>query len=248
MHRHLHKWHRRIGAFGALIAIYLAVTGLLLNHTHDLGLDSTHTRSSLMLKLYNIKPQTGRTVETGRQTISQLGETLFIGNILVTQDGQPMTGATRYSDMYLVTTLTRLHIITEQGELVETLDHSAGLPASIQRIGISTENRVILDDGAQYFDADMELLNWSARNSSIPVDWSRVRAMSAERSRQLTALAPGAGPSWERILQDLHSGRLFGTAGIFFIDLTGVIILLLAVSGFVTIIMRKRRNSKQHPV
>lgn len=242
MHRHLHKWHRRIGAFGALIAIYLAITGLLLNHTHDLGLDRTHTRSNLLLKLYKVKPQAGRTTRTGQLTVSQLGETLFLDNRPVGQDSMPITGAVLYGDMVLVTTRGHLHIFTSQGDLVEILNQSAGLPASIQRIGLSIKSRVIVDDGNNFVAADPDLLTWTAITSPTSVDWSDVTAMFPEKRKKLSALAPGAGPSWERVLQDLHSGRLFGAAGIFLIDLTGVIILLLAISGFVTIIMRKRRT------
>ena len=107
---------------------------------------------------------------------------------------------------------------------------------------MSIKSCVIVDDGNNFVAADPELLTWTAITRPTSVDWSDVTSMFPEIRKKLSTLAPGAGPSWERVLQDLHSGRLFGAAGIFLIDLTGVIILLLAISGFVTIIMRKRRT------
>jgi len=41
----------------------------------------------------------------------------------------------------------------------------------------------------------------------------------------------GSGLSWERLLLDLHSGRLFGSVGVFIIDLAGIALLLIALSG-----------------
>ena len=242
MHRHLHKWHRRIGAFGALIAIYLAITGLLLNHTHDLGLDRTHTRSSLLLNLYNITPHAGIAASTRKSRVSQHGDSLFIGTHIAGRDSGELNGAVHYRDMYLVATSKHLHIFTKDGDLVETLDHSAGLPARIERLGITSAGKITVDDGASYWLADEGLLNWTQTGAIMSVDWSRVRVLSQVENRQLAELAPGAGPSWERVLQDLHSGRLFGTAGTIVIDLTGIVILLLAVSGFITLLMRKRRS------
>ena len=37
--------------------------------------------------------------------------------------------------------------------------------------------------------------------------------------------------SWQRLMQDLHSGRWFGGWGVWMMDIAAVILLLLAVSG-----------------
>ena len=153
-----------------------------------------------------------------------------------------LNGAVYYRDMYLVATSKHLHIFTKDGDLVETLDHSAGLPTRIERLGITSAGEITVDDGANYWLADAGLLNWTQTVAIMRVEWSRIRVLSQAENRQLAELAPGAGPSWERVLQDLHSGRLFGTVGTIVIDLTGIVILLLAVSGFITLLMRKRRS------
>lgn len=244
MHRHLHTWHRRIGAVGALVAIYLAITGLLLNHTHDLGLDTLHTRSDVLLKLYNVSPRIGIASGTGTARTAQLGDTLFIGNDAVGTDSSILTGSVQYLGMHLVTTNQRLHIFSTDGDLVESLDTGAGIPANIERIGLALSGNVALDDGNQIVVGDEDLLSWDSFDHPVRVDWSQVRVLPPGQTRELEQIAPGAGPSWERVLQDLHSGRLFGKLGSFVIDLTGVVILMLAISGLVTLVMRKRRTRR----
>jgi hypothetical protein len=48
--------------------------------------------------------------------------------------------------------------------------------------------------------------------------------------------------SWLKLVQDLHSGQLFSTSGKLLTDLVGVIILLLAISGFITWQRRKNQH------
>jgi len=166
------------------------------------------------------------------------------GTRIAGRDSGKLNGAAYHHDIYLVTNSRQLHIFTKDGDLVETLDRSAGLPARIERLGITSAGEITVDDGAGYWLAGEGLLNWTQTGALMSVDWSRVRVLSQAENRQLAELAPGAGPSWERVLQDLHSGRLFGTAGTIVIDLTGIVILLLAVSGLITLLLRKRRSSR----
>ena len=53
--RSVYQWHRYIGVTVALFAILLAVTGMLLNHTGELDLDSTYVDSPWLQDWYGIK-------------------------------------------------------------------------------------------------------------------------------------------------------------------------------------------------
>jgi hypothetical protein len=41
----------------------------------------------------------------------------------------------------------------------------------------------------------------------------------------------GAGFTWSRVVTDLHSGSLFGKAGRFLVDLTGLAVIVLTLFG-----------------
>ncbi|MFT5351416.1 MAG: hypothetical protein ACI9MF_002239 [Gammaproteobacteria bacterium] len=47
----------------------------------------------------------------------------------------------------------------------------------------------------------------------------------------MLSLYRGKGLSLERILLDLHSGRLLGNAGVFIVDLAALFFVFLALSG-----------------
>src|SRR5205085_1933106 len=58
----LHRWHRRFGVAASLFLAWLALSGLLLNHSPLLGLDRARTHASWLLRLYGLEsalPQTG---------------------------------------------------------------------------------------------------------------------------------------------------------------------------------------------
>ena len=53
--RSLYIWHRYMGLAAALFVIVLAVTGLALNHTQELGLDSNYVKSGALLNWYGVQ-------------------------------------------------------------------------------------------------------------------------------------------------------------------------------------------------
>lgn len=122
------------------------------------------------------------------------------GTRIAGRDSGKLNSAVFHHDMYLVTNSRQLHIFTKDGDLVETLNHSAGLPARIERLGITLAGEITVDNGTSYWLADEGLLNWTQTGAIMRVDRSRVRVLSQAENRQLAELAPGAGPSWERVL------------------------------------------------
>ena len=50
----------------------------------------------------------------------------------------------------------------------------------------------------------------------------------------------GRGLSWERLLADLHSGRILGAAGTYFMDFIALSLIVLSMTGLFQ--WRRRRN------
>lgn len=245
MQKHLSKWHGRFGVFAALIAIYLSVTGLMLNHTHDLGLDKSRVDNSWMLQLYGIKPPMGTSTSTGQNRVSKLGETLFIDNRVIGQYNSALTGAVTVAQLLVITLTDSILLLNADGVIIETLTRSSGLPGQIERVG-QADTGLVIQSGQQKYLSDADFLKWlPVSDSGSDVSWSRLEAMPADTKTKLTPLLPAYGPSWERVLQDLHSGRMFNLPGTLLIDLTGIILLLLSISGITSFILRKKANRRK---
>ncbi|HEC26176.1 MAG TPA: PepSY domain-containing protein [Gammaproteobacteria bacterium] len=240
MHKHLSKWHGRIGVFAALIAIYLSITGLMLNHSHDLGLDKSRLDSSWILQLYGIKPPTGISASTREHKVVKLGETLFIDDRIIGQYSSALVGAAALDQLLIVALNNSILLLTPNGEIIETLTRSSGLPGQIERIG-RADAGLLIQSGQQIYVSDADLLNWlPVSDLESGASWSKLEAIPSDTEAKLKLLLPAYGPSWERVIQDLHSGRFFKLPGILLIDLTGIVILLLSISGIISFTLRKK--------
>ncbi|MDX1696691.1 MAG: hypothetical protein R3308_00300, partial [Thiohalobacterales bacterium] len=72
--RSLYLWHRWIGLTAAAFVIVLALTGLVLNHTTELALDSRHVQSTALLDWYGITaPDDIAVFRAGPVTIASIG-------------------------------------------------------------------------------------------------------------------------------------------------------------------------------
>ena len=246
MRKHLSTWHRRIGVFAASIAVYLSVTGLMLNHSHDIGLDNSRLGSAWMLRLYGIEPPVGISASTGQHKIDQLGETLFIDDRIIGQYSSALIGATSLDQLFVIALKDSILLLTMDGEIIETLTGSSGLPGQIERVGWAGPG-LLIQSGQKVYISDADLLSWvPVSDLKSRASWSRLESIPSGREAKLKLLLPAYGPSWERVIQDLHSGRFFKLSGTLLIDLTGIVLLLLSISGIISFTLRKkaiRRNS-----
>jgi len=56
---------------------------------------------------------------------------------------------------------------------------------------------------------------------------------------KLKAQASGPSVSLETVILDLHSGRFFGQFGVLFIDLIGLLVCFLSITGLIAWIKRR---------
>lgn len=244
------KLHRLAGLTGVLLFVMLAVTGIALNHSDALGLPDSHIESPWLLSWY------GREVEpvrqgyaVGSQWLTAVGGHLYLDQTPLPADSEQLLGAVATGPMRVAATDTGLWLFTEDGGLVEHI--GSGVAIGVRAIGLAADGRVVIDtaDGRQ--QADTELLNWHRYpdDSDQALRWSQAGELPATLAAQLTQQHYGEGPSWERLLLDLHSGRLFGIPGWLpnwlLADLAAVLMLLLSFSGL-WIWLRHRRLLAHH--
>lgn len=238
--RQLKLWHRRLGLCAALFVLVLATTGLALNHTSEFHLDSKQVNWSALLAWYGIESNTvARSYPLGQQMVTRIDDELFVDTREIAHCSGQLSGAQRLPDTGLVVLACNdeLFVLTPELELMERLGSAHGLPAPIRRIGLAHQ-KLVISDGRQMFQADIDSLSWSAiadANGDFQdtVQWSNPQATPPALSEALGKHFVGEGLSLERILLDIHSGRILGGWGIYLMDAMAIIFVMLAVSGFV---------------
>ena len=239
--RFLRRWHARLGVTAALFFIVLILTGVALNHTERLGLARTAIRSEALTRWYGLPPPRIVAVYAAAEFIATPTDWLYKGQRLA-DGGGAVVGAVSTPDMLVVATAQSLSLYSHTGERIDTL-RSAALPhLPITALGRTTSTTVLKTPIGLFASADG--LIWQSISDS-GVIWAHSQkpdVQTIERVRkQLTPSLP-----LERVMLDIHSGRLLGRYGPFLVDGAAFILLLLSLSG-IWIQWRSWRQKHRHP-
>ena len=239
--RFLRRWHARLGLTAALLFIVLIVTGVALNHTERLGLAHTPIQSPAMTRWYGLPaPQILAVFEADGQFIATPQVWLYQGRRLP-DGGGAVVGVVRTPEMLAVATAQTLNLYTPTGERIDSL-RGAALPHSpITRLGRSA-NALVLNTVNGVFTS-VDGVAWQA--NAAEVVWARARTANPQTLAEArTQIAPSL--PLERIVLDLHSGRLFGSYGPWLMDTAALVLLTLSISGF-WIQWRSWMQKRRHP-
>lgn len=212
----LMRWHRRAGIFVLAWLVVLALSGVLINHAHDWGLDTAALPPALQQGFYGIEsagdsycasyPDLGvecsavfARLEVGSQSLLLAGHSLFL--------------------------------LDAEGALIERIP-AVQLGLSSVQGGLYREGRILLRDHEAILSVDSDLLE------SVVLEGDE-----AAMTQNLDWTLPVAGEaiSWERLLLDVHAARFLGPFSRLFNDLAAALILFLAVTGF-WLYLHKRKN------
>lgn len=243
--RSLYMWHRWLGLGAAAFVIVLSLSGLLLNHTEELALDSRHVHSRSLLDWYGIRvPGDMRSFTVGGDIVTQVGERIYWNTTPVPQISARLIGAVDFADFAVVAIEGELLLFSRRGELIERLGGAAGVPAGMQAIGISPGGTLAIHAAHGYYRTDDMFLEWS-ETDTLDAEWAQSEATAPQLRAALEQAWRGAGLSLERVLLDIHSGRILGNWGIYLVDAAAVLFLVLAASG-VWLWSRRRAGIREH--
>ncbi|NIP14716.1 MAG: hypothetical protein GWM88_08305 [Pseudomonadales bacterium] len=231
--RQVNQWHRTAGICAVLVLVYLIATGLPLQFSAELQLGQRHVASDWVLDWYGL--QAPDDAEQSGAAVA-LGGTLFLGES--EHVGLPrLVGAMPAGDALAVAAPHELWLF-HRG--VQDPERTSFDP-TITRIG-NLDDRIFLDTTGGLLEGDHLLMNWTRANvSADAIDWAGTTSLTPGdalpyrerfRRRMLTL---------ERWLQDLHSGRFFGTPGVVVVDVASLLMLILAGTG-IALWLRSRRS------
>ncbi|MDO8329228.1 MAG: PepSY domain-containing protein [Fluviicoccus sp.] len=219
------RWHRRIGVVLGLYLLWMAGSGILLNHAGGLGLDKQFLEGRFWLNRYGVSAPLELRVGEHDFLLSAHG--LMSGNDFLGECAL-FLGVMPTADSQVLACDNRILLLTTQGELIEQIDAGRGLPGPFNAMA-GLEQRVFLRQSATSAVLELDTLAGSLKpvpDIIVPdALWSQ-------------PVAAPAGLTGERLLQDLHSGRLFGRYGPWVVDALGLSVIMLAISGWA--LARKR--------
>ena len=243
--RSLYIWHRYMGLFAALFVIVLTITGLALNHTDELGLDSTTVQSNTLLDWYGIQaPDIQNSYRAGAHHITEAGENVYWDSAEIPGVTAPLIGVVENSGLVIIAVEGRLLLFTANGELVERLGSAAGVPAGMQAIGLTTDGNLAIRAAHGYYQTDADFLEWH-ESDSLDAVWAHSEKPPLQLKQAIQASWRGNGLPMERVMLDLHSGRILGSWGVYLVDAAAILFLLLAISG-VWLWGKRRVSAQQH--
>lgn len=247
--RSVYQWHRYIGITAALFVILISVTGVMLNHTEDLKLDEKHVQSSLLLDWYGVQaPAQSSGYRTLNHWISQWGSRLLTRQRDLGEHQNKLLGAVNYQGMLIVALEGELLLLTPEGEMIESLKGYQGVPAGMLAIGLTTDKRVVVRAAHGSYVADADLTRWEHQNIET-VRWSAPSTLPDTVRQDMLQLYRGKGLDLERVILDLHSGRLLNQGGVYFFDFIAVAMIFLACSGlwlWTVRLIKSRQHRRAH--
>lgn len=230
--RSWYVWHRWLGILAALFVVMLAVTGIALNHTEALRLDQRLLQNTALLGWYDIElPQELASYTTAAGRLTQIGKRWFLDQQQLAGEFNELRGAVVAYSLLVAAGSDSVWLLTERGEVAEHMDRSAGVPPSVQRIGVDANHHLVLDAASGFYRSDSDLLQWRRTEPTEAVQWAKAQPLPDGLRNQLLRQYRGPGLPLERVLLDLHSGRIFGSWGVYLMDGAALIMVLLAGSG-----------------
>ena len=239
--RFIRRWHARLGLTAALFFIALVVTGVALNHTERFGLAKTAIQSETLNRWYGLPPPSILANYPDAAFVATPEVWLYQGRRLA-EGGGAVVGVVALPDMLAVATTQSLGLYLPTGERIDTLRGSALPQLPLTALGRAGNALVIKTPSGVFSSSDG--LAWQTLQHA-DIIWSQAgrpdTGLTAQLSEQLTPSLP-----LERIMLDLHSGRLLGAYGPYLMDIAAVFLLILSLSG-IWIQWRSWRQKRRHP-
>lgn len=244
-HSTTRRLHRFLGAGAGAFIIFMVLSGLAINHSNRLGLDQGRVSQPFILDWYGLEgPEQIHSFAVGGDWISFAGSQMYFNDKAVSTVTNGI-GAVASHGIFIAASSEEIVLLAHDGQLVERVSWAHRKTGPIESIGLLADDSVTVKSAGQLWIADAELLNWRNAESQVTVQtWSIPGSAPEVLERSIGQQYRGDGLSLQRLLLDFHSGRIFGSVGIFAYDLLALTVGFLAISGLV-LWLRNRRNGKR---
>lgn len=237
----LWRWHRRLGVLAAFFALVLVATGIVLNHSSELGLDRSFVDSPRLMQAYGDESWNLPAFQLGERWLFRASNgRVYLDAREVAPCSGKLVGALQVGELLYASCARELLLITRSGELVESVSASTGLPTPLTGIG-TIDSQVVLQADESWWQADLDLMDFDSRAPGGAAILQLAAGQLPQVLREMIP-APEQWLSWERLLLDVHSGRVLGRVGVLWVDAVGVLLGSLAMSGVAMWWLHRKRR------
>ncbi len=227
----IHKWHKKIGIYIAIFVIFLAISGIALNHSEKFKLNTTFIKMEWLLDLYQIGPASEPIgYLSSNNWVIQVGKRIYFNNKEIINDTNELVGMVRINNTYVIAYDGKLMLLNKKGEILELLTGAEGVPAGMTKIGYDEQYNIVIKSAHGYYRANLDILQWSEYDF-INANWSSTSKITEPLKTNILEQYRGAGLTIERVLLDLHSGRIVGSWGIYLVDIIALLFIITAITG-----------------
>tara|TARA_R110002095_G_scaffold45226_1_gene40662 strand:+ start:367 stop:1086 length:720 start_codon:yes stop_codon:yes gene_type:complete len=234
----LHIWHRYVGVTISLLVIILSATGLLLNLSDPLKLNKSHISTAWLLNHYNIGNFSVTSFQTDNQLVSQASDFIYLNGQYALNLKESLVGVITLDDYIVLATHSSLVIIDNEGQIVDEIGKYTGLPENPLGISMTQDGHPVIRGVNTYWKGSAELSAWQPLEGPHP-KWIAPVVTPSKIDTRVQEHARSNEIHYERVLLDLHSGRLFGDWGQNIMSLAAILLLALAVTGIVIWLRKK---------
>lgn len=230
----LSKWHRLSGMIATLFIIILSVTGFFLLHAEDLRLQERLVSNDLLLDWYDIGPGRGPvSYPAGARWVTQIGERIYLDELELPAHDEALLGVAVIDGYYALAFSSAMLLLTPAGELVERVTAVEGLPAGIEAVAAGREGELLVRTPRGILASDLDLQSWeTAGGQGREAGWSVPAAAPEALTAALLERYRGGGLPLERVILDLHSGRILGRYGPWLVDACVILFLVMSLTGW----------------
>lgn len=225
------RFHRVIGLLACLPMLSLALTGILLNHSEMLKLDSIHITQPQILKWYGMEPKSAPVaIEFAGNWIVAFENLLYVNGKLIDQGASSPTGAGMLDSALAISTQDSLLLIEQNSNtLIEKLGREILPQGKIRSMAVHG-GRVLLDTDSGQYSAPPDLSQF-IQDDRQPLPVANTSAIPKGLYQAMVEDWRGQGLSLWRLILDFHSASVLGKLGTVIMDVAALCMFGLVISG-----------------
>ncbi len=240
MRRWLLRTHHVLGSFAALLVLFYALTGLLLNHPALFGLKTTSWATPALVRHYGLGLPELTLWRAGPFWLTTHEQQLLLNGRRLDTGCDRLNGAAWWRESIWVNCDGMLLQLAGDGRELHAAYPGDELPAEVALLGRLADGRPAWIDreGRHYVLAGQH--RWVATGEKLQPAETSDEIPAGIRPALLHSLFGRELSAW-RIISDLHAGSFFGNANKLAGDLTALALIYLSASGFYLYLSRRRK-------